>query len=83
MISERRLIGARVYRGSALRRFLQAENADESGHEDDRQEGGCSDDVRIARHDPHATCPDARSAPSFFVPKICVLHGMRKDFHGL
>ena len=54
MISERRLIGARVYRGSASDEVLQAEDADESGYEDDRQERSGSDDVRIARNDRHA-----------------------------
>ena len=65
VISERRLIGARVCRPSALERGLQAENADESGHKDDRQERGRSDDVRVARDDPH-TVPKTQEARRLF-----------------
>src|SRR2546428_9394712 len=69
VISERRLIGARVYRPSALQCGLQAEDADESGHEDDRQERGRSDDVRVARDDPHTVVRRKKHAVAFSARK--------------
>jgi len=43
-----------VRRVTASDEVLQAEDADESRYEDDRQERSGSDDVRIARNDRHA-----------------------------
>src|SRR5467141_792048 len=62
---------------------LQAERADESGHEDNRQERGRSDDVRVARNDRHA-CEPKQEASRHSSACICAFYtAPGKVFHGL
>jgi len=57
-----RRVGVRVLREWPVVQGLQAERADESGHEDDRQERGRPDDVRVARNDCHAGEPEQEAS---------------------